>query len=77
MAGNYPDGDTFNENYVESAVPYQDMDPGAPDGRGFGGTNDYTFATGGRRISPDGVMTRYAEMESEAAENSAVDGGSA
>lgn len=71
----YPDGDTFSDRFVESGIPFPDMDPGAPDGCGFSAPTG-VFATGAIRIDGDDVTVAYSEPP-EGSVETAVDGGNA
>lgn len=56
--GNYPEGDTWQERNVPSGIAFPDMNPGAPDKRGFGPTGDAAFAaSSGATVQADGSVT--------------------
>ena len=51
------DIDTFDDNWVPSGIAFDDMDPGAPDARGYS-SGSAVFATGSIRVDGGTVTTR-------------------
>lgn len=78
MSGNYPEGDTYDDQYVPSGLAFPHLTPGSPDGRGFNPGGDAVFATGSRRVQPNGdVTTRFSGPPCFGDGDEAIDGGDA
>lgn len=50
----YPEGDTHDSRQVPSMIPFPDMNPGAPDGRGFSAPEAALASSMGVMVNPDG-----------------------
>lgn len=77
--GGYPDGDTYNDCYGPSGVAFKNIQPGAPDSRGFMAEHITVLAVGDRHIDPNGNVTSRIEGPPEGAmvTSTSINGGGA